>query len=200
MKYGILGSIVWLLIIALSVTATLGLLDRMKRRHAAVRDGWRYLTPGPTVWFALTGSFILSGLMSYFYLFVGSARADAVSQMNILLIMAVVFNLSAIFIAYGILVEEFRWNDTWVEARDFLFRRRTLSWHALARLGYSGWGYWWIQGYDGPVLRFGASDNGVSELLRKILDSLPPDVPPGDFEALLEPALVRAGYPGCGPS
>src|SRR5262245_2596367 len=45
-----------LVVIALVMTVQ-AVLYRLQRRNASVRDGWRYLTPGPMVWTGLVLGF-----------------------------------------------------------------------------------------------------------------------------------------------
>ena len=81
-------------------------------RRAQVHDGWRYLRPGAVAWIGLPLNLGFTGLLTYCYLFVGSARADAEFQMLMLFLLCVGFNLITIHIAYTTAVERVRWNET----------------------------------------------------------------------------------------
>jgi len=176
--------IVELLVIALVVMTVQALLYRLQRRKAAVRNGWRYLTPGPMVWTGLVLGVAMTGLFSYVYLFVGSARADAEFQMKMLLALTVAFNILTILIAYSTVVEEVRWNATEIQRRTWLFSRRAMNWPQLAAFGVEMSGYWWIRTYDGPKIRFSPYSNGFDQLVRQVADNLPTDLPPAEAELI----------------
>lgn len=135
-------------------------------------------------WFGLVLSFALTGFMTYIYLFVGSSRDDAEFQMAVLLVLATVFNIATVLLAYSTIVEQVRWNDVRVERRTLLFETRAMTWHQLASLGSEPGGYWWISAYDGPRIRFSPYCNGFRDLLAKITEHLPPDLPPAEAEMI----------------
>ena len=184
--------IVELLVIAAAVMTVQALLCRLQRRNASIRDGWRYLTPGPMVWTGLVLSIGLTGLLSYVYLFVGSARPDAEFQMKVLLGLTVSFNLVTILIAYSTVVEEVRWNETEIQRRTWLFSRRAMTWPQLAAFSIEMSGYWWIRFYHGPKIRFSPYSNGFDQLVRKIADNLPTDLPPAEAELIGQVARVQS--------
>ena len=62
---------------------------------APVFRGWRVVGPGGTHWFCFVGSWVFGAVISWVWLFVGSARSDAEFQMR------VAFWLSVIFTAAG---------------------------------------------------------------------------------------------------
>lgn len=170
------------------------LLRSARRRHAKVHDGWRYLTPGAVVWIALPLNLGFTGVLTYCYLFVGSARADAESQMLILFLLCVVFNLITIHIAYTVAVERVRWNETHVERRTLLWETRSICWHELARFGREPRGYLWIASFDGSRIRFSPYANGVGELIAKVVRHLPTDLPPAE-DAIADESITRAATP-----
>jgi len=59
--------------------------------RAPEHAGWRAVGPGGTHWFCLIGSWAFATLISWVWLFVGSARRDAAFQMNVALVLAIVF-------------------------------------------------------------------------------------------------------------
>lgn len=79
----------YLVIMLISALATLALAS-IDRRSTPGKRGWRELQPGASYAFAIIGGTLLTLFLSYIWLFVGSARSDAESQMQILfwLIMA----------------------------------------------------------------------------------------------------------------
>ena len=155
-----------------------------------VGDGWQVLVPGPTTWVALSLNLGLTLLLTYVYLFVGSARADAETQMRTLLILCVVFNLITAGVAYTIVAERVRWNDERIERRTLLFRTRSLAWDDLARFGDEATGYLWVEGVSGKRIRFSPTHKGIRDLIGKVLQHLPHDMPPVD-QAVARAALQR---------
>lgn len=184
--------IVECLVIGAAVMTVQAILFRLQRRNAPMQDGWRYLAPGPMVWTGLVLGFGLTGLFSYVYLFVGSARPDAEFQMKMLLILTVSFNLLTVLIAYSTVVEEVRWSETGIERRTLLFSRRAMTWPQLAAVGIEMSGYWWIRSYEGPKIRFSPYSNGFDQLVRKIAENLPTDLPPAEADVIAQAALARA--------
>jgi len=185
-------SIFEFLFISALVPAVFLFLLSIQRRSGARHKGWRYLTPGPMIWCAFGGGFLMTCVLCYIYFFVGNARPDADFQMKALFWLIVCFNLATVAMAYGIVAEEVRWNDSYIERRMLPFKRRAMSWHQLAALGYEPWGYWWVSAYDGPRIRFSPYSNGFAELIAKIRNELPPSLPPAALSAALEAVPVRA--------
>lgn len=112
----------WLLTLGAGTGMIYALLECLQRRKAIVRNGWRYLMPGPTVWTALILGFGFTLLLSYIFLFVGSARYDAAHQMTVLLYMTTTLNLGTILTAYLTIVEQVRWNAERIERRTLLLK------------------------------------------------------------------------------
>ena len=166
------------------IPAVLLLIFSFHRHKAAKYDGWRCMTPGPMMWCAAIGGFVLTAVLWYIYLFVGSDRADADFQMRDLCYLLIGFNLPTLAIAYQMVAEEVRWNARFIERRLWPFKRRSMAWHQLARLGHEPWGYWWISGYEGPKIRFSSYYNGFAELIAKIRKEIPSDLPPAASAAL----------------
>lgn len=166
------------------IPAVLLLIFSFHRHKAAKYAGWRCMTPGPMMWCAAIGGFVLTAVLWYIYLFVGSDRADADFQMRDLCYLLIGFNLPTLAIAYQMVAEEVRWNARFIERRLWPFKRRSMAWHQLARLGHEPWGYWWISGYEGPKIRFSSYYNGFAELIAKIRKEIPSDLPPAASAAL----------------
>jgi hypothetical protein len=70
-----------LVMVYVGVTLALAALTYLQRPNPRVREGWHYLSPSAMEWFGLVGSFGLTLLLLWIYHFVGSARADAGTQM-----------------------------------------------------------------------------------------------------------------------
>jgi hypothetical protein len=64
--------------------------------------GWRVVGPGGTHWFCFFGSWAFAALISWVWLFVGSARNDAELQMRYALILICAFGLGAAWTGFYI--------------------------------------------------------------------------------------------------
>jgi hypothetical protein len=170
--------------------AIVALLRMLQHRRAHARDGWRHLTPGPMMWFALICNLLVGGVLLYMYLFVGSRRWDADQQMVVLRYLTAAFNALSLLLAYSMIAEEVRWNEKRIERRTLFLRRRGMSWHQLAAMGRE-YEYWWVSAFDGPRIRFSLYSNGVSELLAEIRRHLPLDEPPTANVTAARPVFVR---------
>ena len=87
------------IIAGLVAAAVVAVLAALAGRAPPDRTGWRSTKPSTMHW---TGILLGSGLvllMSYVRLFVGSSRADAESQMNILTLLILAFALGTIILA-----------------------------------------------------------------------------------------------------
>lgn len=76
--------------VAAAVVAALGAAGTASRPD---QRGWRQITAGPMHWVGLALGSVLTGLMAYIWLFVGSGRADAERQMAILFWLIIAFGL-----------------------------------------------------------------------------------------------------------
>lgn len=160
-----------------------------------MKQGWFYLRPGYVHLIAVVLGLALSMVLNYMYFFVGSARVDAERQMDMLFWLCLFFNGGTMIAAYVTSIEQVRWNDTFIERRTVFFERRSMSWHELARFGQEPSEYLWISSFDGPRIRFSPYDSGVGDLIRKILEHLPPDTPAAD-QAAAEAAALRFAVAG----
>lgn len=153
-------------------------------------DGWTTLVPGVTTWMALSLNLSLTVFLTSLYLALASTELDADIRMRTLLILCIVFNAITGLIAYATIVERVRWNDRLIERRTLLFRTRSLAWDDLARFGDEITGYVWVEGTEGPRIRFSSSQKGIRDLIAKVLHHLPADMPPAD-QAVARAALQR---------
>lgn len=87
-------------------------------------DGWRVVGPGGSHWLCLFGSWAFSGLVSWVWLCVGSARRDAAFQMNIAFWLAVAFGIAAII--SGIYI-------VWLNSRALRWNAQTIRWNEGSR-------------------------------------------------------------------
>jgi hypothetical protein len=134
-----------------------------------VREGWHYLTPSAMEWFALIGSFTLAALMLWVYHFVGSARADAATQMHILKFLIGAFAAGTGIVFFTSFACELRWNDRLIEQRKLLFGARTLRFADIVAGGMNPLTQAiWVASADGTVIRFSPYANGAESLARMI--------------------------------
>jgi hypothetical protein len=179
------------LITVSAVMTVISFATWLQRATASTRNGWFYLTPGPMVWIAAVLGVTATGFFTYIYLFVGSIRPDAENQMQVLFVLTVSFNLLTVVAAYFVVAEEVRWNATKLQRRTMFFRWRSMSWYELAEFGVEPTGYYWVSGYDRMRIRFSPYQNGFDQLMRKVVDHLPTDLPPAEAQ-LAQTALVAA--------
>jgi hypothetical protein len=94
--------------------AYLGCLSA-KLAKQIVPPGWRAMRPGFGHWFSALGCSAFSTLLSWVYIFVGSARRDAVFQMKVAFCLSVAFGLCAIYSAWRVRAikrENIRWRGS----------------------------------------------------------------------------------------
>jgi len=157
----------------------------LQRRRARRHGEWRYLTPGPYLWFGLFSGLLVTAVAT---LVVWGERVDRTSG---LLFTSASAGLT-LFLAASALIEQVRWNGERVERRTVSGRTVSMSWHELARVGVEWTGYLWISSFEGPRLRFSPHDNGFDELVVTINHHLPTDLPPASPELDGEPLLAEA--------
>jgi hypothetical protein len=109
--------------------------------------GWRMVGPGGTYWFCFLGTWAFATLVSWVWLFVGSARRDAEEQMGYALLLIAAFGLGAAgtgFYMAALHRMALRWRGTVIRWRekgsvvsqdmaDFDAWRRTWSGYMLLR-------------------------------------------------------------------
>ena len=144
-------------------------LTALQRPDARVREGWHYLTPSAMEWFALIGSFAITALMLCIYHFLGSARADAATQMLILKCLIAAFAASSGIVFFTSFACELRWNDRSIEQRRLLFGAKTLRIADIVAGGMNPLTQAvWVADGDGTVIRFSPYANGAQSLARMI--------------------------------
>ena len=153
--------------ILINVILVLGVIFR--RRQSRVVDGWHYLTPGPMEWVALILGAGLSLLMLYIYHFVGSARADAAFQMQVLKWLIVAFSSVTALVGFYSFVMSTRWNDERIE-RFMPFRSpHTILLRDVVIVRHEGWSdCLLIEDASGKRLRLSIYQNGTESLARKL--------------------------------
>jgi Ni/Fe-hydrogenase subunit HybB-like protein len=154
-------------------------LTALQKPDARVREGWHYLTPSAMEWFALVGAFSLTALMLWVYHFVGSARADAATQMLVLRFLIGAFAAGTGIVFFTSFACELRWNDHSIEQRRLLFGAKTLRFADIVAGGMSPLTQAiWVAAADGTVIRFSPYANGVESLARMIFKPEPDEPTP----------------------
>ncbi len=162
----------------LLINAILVLGVIFRRRQSRVVDGWHYLTPGPMEWVALVLGAGLSLLFLYIYHFVGSARADAAFQMQVLKWLIVAFSSLTALVGFYSFMLSTRWNDERIE-RFMPFRSpHTILLRDVVSVRHEVWSdCLLIEDAAGKRLRVSVYQNGAVSLARKLTGE--PEPAPG---------------------
>ena len=127
-------------VVAVHVACVLASLAIVRTRTPDF-PGWRVVGPGGIHWFCFVGAWGMATLISWVWLFVGSARSDAAQQMRWALLLILVFGVCAAWCGFYIAVLHrmaLRWRGSairWRQRRrevvqdmtDFDAYRRALS-------------------------------------------------------------------------
>jgi hypothetical protein len=165
------GSLTSLQVIVTYVAVTLILLTTsyLQKPHARVREGWHYLTPSAMEWVGLLCAAAMTLVCLFVYHFVGSARADADSQMFILKILTVVFAAGTGVIFYSSFASELRWNESAIEQHRPFLAKKAIYFSDIVDAGMIRWAEClWVAGSDGTVIYFSSYANGVEALAQTI--------------------------------
>ncbi|MEQ1669584.1 MAG: hypothetical protein ABL893_01870 [Hyphomicrobium sp.] len=154
--------------------AAVAALTATAAKTIADRHGWRSIKPGGMHWTGLWLSAALTGFMSFIFLFVGSARADAAQQMQILFWLIVVFGLATIASAVSVRVirrSAARWRG---EKIAFTLRgaEQTRSFADVTGLQSTPFGGVVVSFRDGVGLRLDPHARGAQELIEQIDEHL----------------------------
>jgi hypothetical protein len=165
------GSLTSLQVIVTYVAITLILMTTsyLQKPRPRVHEGWHYLTPSAMEWLGLLSAVVMTLVCLLVYHFVGSARADADSQMFILKILTIVFAAGTGIIFYSSFASELRWNDHVIEQHRPFLARKTIRLADIVDGGMIRWAEClWVAGSDGTVIYFSSYANGVETLARTI--------------------------------
>ena len=140
--------------------------------------GWHLLGPSGSHWFCFVGSWAFGALISWVWVFVGSARADAEFQMNVALLLAVVFCTAGAgsgFYVAALRRKELRWRGDvicWRERRQEM-RQEFSSFDAIRR----NWdGAFQIRFKDQSILKLDFYARNASEFLARFSEEIGEDV------------------------
>ena len=158
-----------LVMVYVGVTLTLAALTYLQRPNPHVREGWHYLSPSAMEWFGLASSFGLTLLLLWIYHFVGSARADAATQMIVLKLLIVTFATGTALVFYTSFASELRWNDHTIEQRQPFRPAKTIRFADVVDGGMNPWTQTiWVVASDGTAIHFMPYANGAATLARTI--------------------------------
>jgi hypothetical protein len=160
----------YLLVMAVVGLSTAG-LSWLGYRAPERRHGWRRLEPSPMHWFGLVVGCGLVLLFLYVRLFVGSSRADAEHQMNILTGLIVAF--AAGVLACGWAVVRLRrlgleWRGSWLAWRGHRGERVVQAIGDLRSVGRTPLGFIVFAFESGAIVKVDEHARGTVELLERI--------------------------------
>ena len=153
------------LIIATVAALAVAALAYLQKPDPRARDGWLYLTPSVMEWFALIGCFAFTALLLWIYYFVGSARADAATQMMVLKWLIAAFAAGTGMVFLTSFASELRWNDHAIEQRRPFLAAKSVRFADITTGGMNPVTQSiWIAASDGTVIRFSPYSNGAEAL------------------------------------
>ena len=155
-------------------TGVVVLLTLLSYQAKPNRRGWRQVKVGTMHWTGVLLGTALTGLFSYVWLFVGSTRSDAETQMTILFWLIVTFGLGTIVVGWGmylITARALRWRGkSMVYANNGGEEKRTFQ--DVVALELTFWGHVAICFNDGSVVRLDPFAVGARELIDAVADHL----------------------------
>jgi hypothetical protein len=157
----------------LAGATAVGLLVRALFPPPPERQGWHRIKPSGMHWIGVVGGSGLVSLMLYVRLFVGSARADAEFQMQILTLLILVF---AVCVAVGaatirsIIRADVRWRGTALDYPGQAGGRASKDLAQVVGMQRRWTGEVLIAFADGDVLKLDGYADGVTGLCSRIIE------------------------------
>jgi hypothetical protein len=146
--------------------AVLALLGRLQRKRPVEHKGWKVLTPGGSEWLTIVVGGGLLGIFAWIFFFVGSARHDAESQMQVLQLLIAAFAGMTAFALYTSCMMATRWNDARIEQEAWGFGKRSISFTDICELSPVEWAsILRIEAVDGTRIYVLLYQNGAAELV-----------------------------------
>lgn len=136
--------------------------------------GWHLVGPSFLHWFGFVGSWAFAILISWVWLFVGSARLDADFQMNVALVLAVGFCAGAVYTGFQIVALRhmaLRWQDRKVHWREY-GREMTQEFARVVSIHKKFGGELQIRFWDQSSLMLDPYARNASEFIACVSDAL----------------------------
>ena len=157
----------------LAGAAATGLLVHALFRPSPERHGWRRIAPSGMHWSGIVLGAGLVCLMLYVRLFVGSARADAENQMQILTWLILAFALcvlTGVATIRSVVRTDVRWRGTSLDYAGANGSRITKDLAQVVGMQRRWTGNILIGFADGDVLKLDGYASGVSDLCARIIE------------------------------
>jgi hypothetical protein len=130
--------------------------------------GWRALRPGFGHWFSALGSAAFSTLLAWIYIFIGSARRDAMFQMKVASLLATAFGLCAVYSAWRIRAikrENIRWRGSRIVRTDRDGQDRIHDGTSAVAWSRTWSGYFTLRLAEGSILYIDPFTKGSDEFI-----------------------------------
>ncbi|MDP3548957.1 MAG: hypothetical protein Q8R81_01020 [Novosphingobium sp.] len=148
-------------------------LGRVVAPRRKPKPGWGQVRPGALHWTGLTLSAGLAGLMAYVGAFIGSARADGATQMQVLWWLMVAFAIGAAFSLlqmYRIARADIVWRGGKVQFNGAGGTRTERQIADVMSLTRSASGWFVAMFDDGAVLRIDPYAKGAEALMDRLVE------------------------------
>lgn len=162
------------------VALVLSALAYFGHRTTPNEQGWSRISPGPMLWFGLIFGMLLSGVLTYVRLFVGSALPDEELQMQILTALVVAFGLGTSIMAYAVAQTRrlaFQWRGNWMSYSRSSGERVVRDMTELLDVEQTRFGWVLLTFSDGEKIKLSESARGIHQLAGSIIE-LRPDLFP----------------------
>ncbi len=158
---GLIGSV---LAITLSVVA-----QKTGKPVKANAEGWKVLHPGWFINGTLVGSTGMTAFFGYIWLFVGSSRSDAETQMLYVLGLLVAFGFATFYLAWLCHVQIVMWKGNQLRIERLLGSINTVSFGDVSSVRKNEFlGLYRLNFKDGKSVRISKDMQGIDQLLAKL--------------------------------
>ena len=157
-------------VIGALAAAGLVVLSETTRRRAETNDeGWKVLRPGWLTYATLTGGAGMATLFGYIWLFVGSSRTDAETQMLFALGLLVTFGLTTFYLAWVCLARTVMWKGNQLKATNIFGSTHTMSFGSIRRVTKNDFlGLYRLSFKHGKTIHISKDMHGIDQLIAKL--------------------------------
>lgn len=160
-----------------------GWVANRTRDVAAGRDGWHRVRPSGGQYGMIGACAGFTLLLFYVYFFVGSARADAESQMKILSVLASAFLAMTLWAIWSTFHESVEWQGGAIRVRSIFGGERRASIDSLETIGFASvQSVFLLRFRGGQVVKLSPYMHGTRQLLQHI-DRVAPGAAPERYYA-----------------